>query len=97
MKGFETRVIRAGAKNQPVNSLLLVGLEVRRGKAKVRKKRVKSEMTRRLELEMSLLLFLLDHHRGPGKPKGEKLLGNLWAGTVSSLLSTCAHRELSKC
>lgn len=97
MKGFETQIIRAGAKCQPMNSLLLVGLEVRRGKAGVREKKVKSEMTRQLELEMSLLLFLLDHHCGPRKPKGEKLLGNLWAGTVSSLPSTWAHRELSKC
>lgn len=46
IKGFETQVIREGAKTQPVNSLLLVGLEVRRGKAGVREKPVGSEMTR---------------------------------------------------
>lgn len=46
MEGFETQVIGTGAKGQPVNSLLLVGLEVRRGKAGVREKRVGSEMTR---------------------------------------------------
>lgn len=33
MEGLETQVIKAGAKSQPVNSLLLVGLEVGRGKA----------------------------------------------------------------
>lgn len=74
MKGFETQVgvARAEAKRrQPVNSLLLVGLEVRRGKAGVREKRVKSEMTRWLGLEMSLLLFLLDCHCCPGEPEGD--------------------------
>lgn len=38
MKAFETQIVRTGAKSQPVNSLLLVELEVRRGKAGVREK-----------------------------------------------------------
>lgn len=46
MEGFEIQVSRAGAKSQPVNSLLLVGLKVRRGKAGEKEKRVGSEMTR---------------------------------------------------
>lgn len=84
MRRSETQVIRAGAKSPTANSLLLVGLEVRRGKAGVREKRVKSEMTRWLGLEMLLLLFLLDRHCCPGKAEGDKLLGNLWAGTALS-------------
>ena len=46
MEEFEAQFIRAGAQSQPVNSLLLAGLEVRRGKAGVREKRVRSEMMR---------------------------------------------------
>ena len=45
---FETQVLRGGAQSLPVNSLLLAGLEVRRGKAGVREERVGAEMTRRL-------------------------------------------------
>lgn len=95
MKGFETQVIGQEPKVRQSVSLF-VGLEIRRGKTGVREKRVKSEMTRRLGLEMSLLLFPLDRHCGPGKPEGEKLR-NLWAGTMLSLPSTCVHRELRKC
>lgn len=46
MEGFEVQVSKAGAKSQPVNSLLLVGLRVRRGRLGERKKRVGSQMTR---------------------------------------------------
>ena len=45
---FKTQVLRGGAQSLPVNSLLLAGLEVRRGKAGVREERVGAEMTRRL-------------------------------------------------
>lgn len=96
MKGFETQVIGGGAKTQPLDSLLLVGLEVRRGKAGVRKKnQVRDDKT--VGTGNVTTAVSPDRHCGPGKPKGEKFWGNLWAGTVSSLPSTCVHRELSKC
>ena len=43
---FEAQVIRGGTQSLLVNSLLLAGLEVRRGKAGVREERVGAEMTR---------------------------------------------------
>lgn len=81
MKGLETQVIRAGAKSQPVKSLLLVGLEVKRGKAGVREKsQVRDDKVVGIQtqgLNVSPLLLFLNLHCCHGKPERDKFLRNL--------------------
>ena len=98
MKGFEIQVIGAWAKRQLVTSLLLVGLEVRRGKAGVREKTVKSDMLRWVGLEMWLLLLLLIITAALGSQREINHWGTCGQETCFLPLALSAHGEkLSKC
>lgn len=83
MEGFEIQVSKAGAKSQPVNSLLLVGLKVRRGKAggEGEESRVTDDQTVGIQ-SLALEVAFRGPHCCSGKPERNKSGGNPWAGGV---------------